>query len=141
MNDANYLKDTVPGVDIAVAFEQRITPPAQPDYISYQNERVERMIIRGTPPDYAAAIALFTVATGRFISEFDESRARPVVVIGNAIADSLFPNADPIDRIGLLGVRWRRDVSERGAVFWLLPGKPCGESGSYSVFEIRMTGP
>ena len=98
VNDANYLKDTVPGVDIAVAFEQRITPPAQPDYISYQNERVERMIIRGTPPDYAAAIALFTVATGRFISEFDESHARPVVVIGNAIADSLFPNADPIGK-------------------------------------------
>ena len=93
VNDAKYLKDTVPGVDIAVAFEQRITPPAQPDYISYQNERVERMIIRGTPPDYAAAIALFTVAAGRFISEFDESHARPVVVIGNAIADSLFPHA------------------------------------------------
>src|ERR1051326_6496975 len=88
VNDAKYLKDTVSGVDIAVAFEQRVTPPTQPDYISYENERVERMIIRGTPPDYAAAIALFTVATGRFISEFDEAHARPVVVIGNAIADS-----------------------------------------------------
>jgi len=98
VNDAKYLKDTTPGVDIAVAFEQRVTPPTQPDYISYENERVERMIIRGTPPDYAAAIALFTVATGRFISEFDESHARPVVVIGNAIADSLFPHSDPIGK-------------------------------------------
>ena len=56
------------------------------------------MIIRGTPPDYAAAIALFTVATGRFISEFDESHTRPVVMIGNAIADSLFPHSDPIGK-------------------------------------------
>src|SRR5215471_13760113 len=96
VNDARYLKETVPGVDIAVAFEQRITPASQPDYIAYENERVERMIIRGTPPDYAAAIALFTVATGRFISEFDESHARPVVVIGNAIADSLFPHSLPL---------------------------------------------
>src|SRR5215831_11885791 len=90
VNDAKYLKETVPGVDIAVAFEQRITPPKTPDYIAYENERVERMIIRGTPPDYSAAIALFTVATGRFISEFDETHARSVVVIGNAIAESLF---------------------------------------------------
>jgi putative ABC transport system permease protein len=81
-----------------VAFAQRITPASQPDSISYENERVERMIIRGTPPDYAAAIPLFTVATGRYISEFDEAHARAVVVIGNAIADSLFPHADPIGK-------------------------------------------
>src|ERR1051326_2287532 len=98
VNDAKYLKDTVSGVDIAVAFEQRITPAKQPDYIAYENERVERMIIRGTPPDYAAAIALFTVATGRVSADFDESHARPVVVIGNAIAESLFPHSDPIGK-------------------------------------------
>lgn len=99
VGDAKYLKDTVNGVDIAVAFEQRITPPKQPDYIAYENERVERMIIRGTPPDYAAAIPLFTVASGRFVSEFDEAHARAVVVIGNAIADSLFPHSDPVGKM------------------------------------------
>ena len=98
IGDAKYLKDTVPGVDIAVAFAQRITPPTQPDSISYEGERVERLIIRGTQPDYAAAIPLFGVAMGRFISEFDEAHTRAVVVIGNAIADSLFPHADPIGK-------------------------------------------
>jgi putative ABC transport system permease protein len=98
IEDARYLKDTVPGVDMSVAFAQRVTPAAQPDSISYENERVERLIIRGTQPEYSAAIALFTVATGRFISEYDEAHARPVVVIGNAIADSLFPHADPIGK-------------------------------------------
>jgi putative ABC transport system permease protein len=96
--DAPYLKQTVSAIDISVAFAQRITPATQPDSISYEGERVERMIIRGTPPDYAAAIPLFTVATGRNISEFDEAHARNVVVIGNAIADSLFPHADPIGK-------------------------------------------
>jgi putative ABC transport system permease protein len=98
ITDAHYLKETVSNIDIAVAFAQRITPASQPDSIAYEGERVERMIIRGTPPDYSAAIPLFTVATGRFISEFDEAHARAVVVIGNAIADSLFPHADPIGK-------------------------------------------
>jgi putative ABC transport system permease protein len=98
ISDANYLKETVSAIDIAVAFAQRITPSTQPDSIAYENERVERMIIRGTPPDYSAAIPLFTVATGRYISEFDETHARAVVVIGNAIADSLFPHSDPIGK-------------------------------------------
>src|SRR5437667_70323 len=39
IGDAKYLKDNVPGVDIAVAFAQRIAPARQPDYIAYENER------------------------------------------------------------------------------------------------------
>ena len=38
------------------------------------------------------------MATGRFISEFDEEHARNVVVIGAAIADTLFPHTDPIGK-------------------------------------------
>ena len=45
-----------------------------------------------------SALPLFAVAQGRFISEFDEEHARDVVVIGNAIADSLFPSIDPIGK-------------------------------------------
>jgi putative ABC transport system permease protein len=39
-----------------------------------------------------------SVQEGRFISDGDQRRARPVVVIGLAIAESLFPNLDPIGR-------------------------------------------
>src|SRR5690348_3672159 len=91
-SDAQYLKENVPGLDVAAAFMQRINfGNAPPDSMTYGNAHVERMIIRGTQPEYAAAIPLFTVATGRYISQFDEEHARDVVVIGNAIADSLFP--------------------------------------------------
>ncbi len=51
---------------------------------------VERIILRGAEPEYADAIPLFSVAQGRFISRFDEEHSRPVVVLGAAIADSLF---------------------------------------------------
>ena len=40
----------------------------------------------------------FTVGEGRFISPFDEEHARNVAVIGNAIANSLFPQIDPIGK-------------------------------------------
>jgi putative ABC transport system permease protein len=100
ISDAQYLRESVRGLDISSAFAQRINIGAtQPDSMVYGSERVERMIIRGTQPEYAAALPLFTVATGRYISQWDEDHARSVVVIGNAIADSLFPHADPLGKV------------------------------------------
>ena len=98
IGDAHYLKENVPGLDVATPFAQRINLADQADSIAYGDQHVERLILRGTEPDYAAALPLFTVATGRYISQFDEDHERPVVVIGNAIADSLFPHTDPIGK-------------------------------------------
>src|ERR1041385_421707 len=96
-SDPQFLRENVPGLDIATAFAQKINlAQGPPDSIRYGDAHVERMILRGTQPDYAAAVPLFTVASGRFISPYDEEHARNTVVIGNAIADSLFPNSDPI---------------------------------------------
>jgi putative ABC transport system permease protein len=100
--DAQYLKENVPGIDIAAAFSQKMGFNGPPDSMVYGNERVERMIIRGTQPEYAAALPLFTVAMGRYISSYDEEHARSVAVIGNAIADSLFPHTDPVGKIARL---------------------------------------
>ena len=97
--DPQFLRENVDGLDIATAFAQKINlAQGTQDSIRYGDAHVERLIIRGTQPDYAAAVPLFTVATGRFISPFDEEHARSVVVIGNAIADSLFPNVDPVGK-------------------------------------------
>ncbi len=60
--------------------------------------RVESVIVRGAEPDYPDAIPLFTVAQGRFISRYDEEHARPVVVLGADVAESLFPRLDPLGR-------------------------------------------
>ena len=98
-SDARFLKETVPGIDVSAAFMQRMNFGAgQPDAIVYGNERVERLIIRGVQPEYAAALPLFSVSTGRFISNYDDEHARDVAVIGAAIADSLFPHSDPVGK-------------------------------------------
>jgi putative ABC transport system permease protein len=97
-SDAQYLKETVDGLDVASAFANRIDLGNQKDTISYGSEQVQSLILRGTQPDYAAALPLFSVAEGRFISPFDEEHARNVAVIGNAIANSLFPMIDPIGK-------------------------------------------
>src|SRR4051812_1373880 len=118
-SDAQYLKENVPGIDIAAAFAQRINfGNGPPDSLTYGNEHVERMIIRGTQPEYSAAIPLFTVATGRYISPFDQEHARDVVVIGNAIADALFPHADPLGKL----VRLNGQIYEVIGVFEKDPG-------------------
>jgi putative ABC transport system permease protein len=49
-------------------------------------------------PDYFRAIALFSVAQGRPITRDDVEHARSVVIIGQAIADSLFPHIDAIGK-------------------------------------------
>ena len=97
-SDAQYLKEAVDGLDVASAFANRIDLGNQKDTISYGSEQVQSLILRGTQPDYAAALPLFSVAEGRFISPFDEEHARNVAVIGNAIANSLFPMIDPIGK-------------------------------------------
>lgn len=94
--DAQYLKDNVQGLDVSTAFAQNLNFGG--DKLIYGNEHVDRLILRGTQPDYSAALPLFTVATGRYISPFDEEHARDVMVIGNAIADALFPHTDPIGK-------------------------------------------
>jgi len=66
--------------------------------ITYQDHSVEKLIVRGAEPEYATALPLFSIARGRFISAFDEEHARPVVVLGAAISESLFPNEDALGK-------------------------------------------
>ena len=62
--------------------------------ITNGDRSVEKVIVRGAEPQYIDAIPLFSVGRGRFISAFDQEHARPVVVLGAAINESLFPNTD-----------------------------------------------
>ena len=99
VSDAEYLRENVAGLDISAAFANRINfGQGAGDSIRYGDQHVERMILRGTQPEYSAALPLFSVAFGRFISEYDEEHSRSVVVLGQAIADSLFPLSDPIGK-------------------------------------------
>ncbi len=97
-DDARYIVESCPAVDYSTTFAQRINFGAVPDSIRYGDAHVERFILRGTEPEYIDAFPLFAVGEGRFISRFDEEHGRDVVVIGQAVANSLFPQIDPIGK-------------------------------------------
>jgi putative ABC transport system permease protein len=97
-DDARYLEASAPGLEYATSFTNRMNFLDQTDEIRYGNAYVEKFFIRGVEPEYTFAIPLFSVAEGRFISQYDLEHARSVAVIGQAIADSLFPMSDPIGK-------------------------------------------
>ena len=66
--------------------------------ITSGDHTVEKVIVRGAEPEYTTALPLFNIEHGRFISNFDQEHARPVVVLGAAIAESLFPDSDPLGK-------------------------------------------
>jgi putative ABC transport system permease protein len=105
-DDARFIEDTCPAVAYATTFANRINYSDQVDEVRYGDAHVERFFLRGVEPDYAEALPLFTIAEGRFITQFDEDHARSVIVIGRAIADSLFPNVDPVGKQVRLDGRW-----------------------------------
>ena len=98
LSDVPFIKETCPSVSLATAFMNRINFNEETDTIWYGSAHVERLFVRGVEPEYARVIPLFSVAEGRFISPYDLEHARSVVVIGAAIADSLFPHADPLGK-------------------------------------------
>jgi putative ABC transport system permease protein len=95
---ADYLRRSCPSLEFVTIFGTRAAFFGDTNQISYGGNVVERMFLRGTEPEYADAIPLFAVSQGRFISRFDEEHSRPVIVIGTALADSLFGRADPIGK-------------------------------------------
>jgi putative ABC transport system permease protein len=97
-SDALYLKESCPSIQIATPFMNRINFAEMNDTMWYGSAHVERLFVRGVEPDYTRVIPLFSVAEGRFISAYDQEHARPVTVIGAAIADSLFPRLDPVGK-------------------------------------------
>ena len=99
---APFIKQAAPDVQIVTTVGTRGFFFGDSNTITSGNHSVEKVIVRGTEPPYMEAIPLFSIDRGRFISDFDEEHARPVVVLGASIAESLFPNTDAIGKIARL---------------------------------------
>src|SRR5260370_2812191 len=97
--DAHCLRETCPDIVPATTFGTRAFFFGQTNVISYEGQRVERVFLRGGEPELAEAIPAYSVGQGRFISRYDEDHARAVVALGVDIADSLFPQTDPIGKM------------------------------------------
>ena len=97
-NYADFIRDAAPHVQIITTVGTRGFFFGDTNLITYANRSVEKVIVRGTEPQYTEAIPLFTVQRGRFISAFDQEHARPVDVLGAAINESLFPYEDALGK-------------------------------------------
>jgi putative ABC transport system permease protein len=115
---ADFIRQAAPDVQVVTTFGTRGFFFGDTNLITNGNRSVEKVIVRGAEPQYAEAIPLFTVGRGRFISNFDQEHARPVVVLGAAINESLFPNADAVGK----SVRINGDLYDVIGVFEHDPG-------------------
>ena len=95
---ADFIRQAAPDVQIVTTFGTRGFFFGDTNLITNGNRSVEKVIVRGAEPQYTEAIPLFSVGRGRFISTFDQEHARPVIVLGAAINESLFPNTDAIGK-------------------------------------------
>jgi putative ABC transport system permease protein len=87
--------------------------------IAYGTTEIENVRIQGVAGDYAD-FSTFDAERGRMISPTEIDRSRPVVILGWEVADRLFGEAEPIDKvIRIRGVHFRViGVSEKkGAIF------------------------
>src|SRR5437879_2098 len=97
-NYAEHIRESCPDVATITTFGTRGFFFGDTNNITSGAQSVDKVILRGAEPQYAETLPLFSVARGRFISAFDEEHARPVVVLGAAIADSLFPTSDALGK-------------------------------------------
>src|SRR5256884_5824912 len=95
---AEFIRQAAPDVDNVTTVGTRGFFFGDTNLITSGNRSVEKVIVRGAEPQYTDAIPLFAVARGRFISAFDQEHARPVVVLGAAISESLFPYTDAVGK-------------------------------------------
>ncbi len=95
---ADFVRQAAPDVQIVTTVGTRGFFFGDTNLITSGDHSVEKLIVRGAEPQYIEAIPLFTIERGRFISNFDQEHARPVVVLGAAISESLFPNTDALGK-------------------------------------------
>ena len=95
-NYDEYVRTSAPDVENVTTVGTRGFFLGDSNLITSGDRSVEKVIVRGAEPEYIVALPLFNIERGRFISAFDEEHARPVVVLGASISESLFPNTDPL---------------------------------------------
>jgi len=81
-----------PAVGMITAME-----PLSVETVKYGNAKVQQTRAFGVDQNYEIVHEVW-VEKGRFITETDVSRASRVVVLGAAVAETLFPFVDPVDK-------------------------------------------
>ena len=98
LSDAQTIRESAPTVEFVTVFADRRGIDQGTTDIRYLNRHVSNVFLRGVDEFHSDTMTSMDVTQGRVISRQDQQRSRYVMVLGRAIAESLFPFTDPIGR-------------------------------------------
>ena len=104
--------------------------------ITYRDKSIDNVRVQGVSPEYVG-FSSFDAERGRLMSPTEVESARPVTVVGWQIADRLFGDLDPIDKIiQIEGVHFRivGVSAKRGSLL----GQPQDEFAIIALGQFRM---
>ncbi|MCC6165067.1 MAG: ABC transporter permease [Acidobacteria bacterium] len=102
-NDVRLVDANVPEMS-AISPRKRFTPTAL-----LPRPARDMPVVFGVAPAYQA-IAGLTLSEGRFFDAEEAQAAAPVAVLGDGVADALFPGTTPIDKHVKVNEQWLRIV-------------------------------
>ena len=100
--DGERLREVCRYTDQISVMATRATFLGDTNEIRHGGERVERVIVRGAEPIHPDLLLMFSVEYGRFFNGAEQARSASVVVLGAAVADSLFPRSNPLGKTVML---------------------------------------
>jgi putative ABC transport system permease protein len=65
--------------------------------VKYEGRKAKNVILEGNLPSYKDVFDL-KLKSGRWFTDIDQERRAPVILLGYATADTLFPNQDPLGK-------------------------------------------
>jgi ABC-type antimicrobial peptide transport system permease subunit len=93
--DGFAIKELCPAVkSVAIS----LFPEDEANRLRYRDQEIVGLDFRGTFPSFVEVYANAAMKSGRFLTEADVHHRAMVVVIGESIAETLFPHTDPLDK-------------------------------------------
>jgi putative ABC transport system permease protein len=125
--DAEAIRDGAPSV-ATVTYHLGEGPGGRAERFTYRNVSTKRMGLLGADANWLQ-VNFLKMGQGRFFSEFELARRRPVVVLGSAPAGTLFPDMDPLGKKIRIG-------QEEYTVVGVLAERPSLLGGNTNEFAI-----
>jgi ABC-type antimicrobial peptide transport system permease subunit len=95
LEDADAILEACPAVqNVAVS----LFPNNETYRVRYKDQEVVGIDFRGTFPSFVEVYGNATIRQGRFFTEAENEHRQRIVVIGADVADTFFPNVDPIGK-------------------------------------------
>ena len=98
LEDAQSVREQAKNVDVVTSILSLDFGKFPNPKISYKNVHAANVKVFGVEPDYINVYTSY-VRSGRFLSDGDELHRTKVVVLGTTVAETMFPNQDPVGKV------------------------------------------